>query len=717
MLSLHRPATVAGSPASEPPTGRAAVGRRSDSGRTASYRGGVRISLLGPLAVDGEPGEVVLRAAKERTLLATLALRPGVVVGPDALIDALWGDSPPASARKTLQTYVSNIRRELGPDVIATTASGYRLSVEPDDVDVSRFRSLVRAAEEARARGVEPEAREHLWAAVALWRGDPFAGARPHTGLAAEAVRLQEEYLTALEARLAADLAAGSHGELVAELEKLVREHPFRERLWGHLMLALYRSGRQADALAAYQRARARLGQELGLEPGGELRRLEQAILAHDPTLDLPGPAPAAAGHEPAPARSPVRYAVAPDGVHVAYQVVGDGPIDVLAVPGFVSHLDLWWDAPTDRLVRRLASFSRLILFDKRGMGLSDRPASVDLEHWVADARAVLDATGSDRAVILGISAGAPTAALFAANHPERTRALIMYGGYARFLAGDGYDCGPDRDSVESAIRDMEARWGTGVGLSLYAPSRAADPASRQFWARYQTISASPGAAATFLRALAAVDVRRVLPSIGAPTLVLHAARDQIVPVEAARHASELIPGATLVELDSDIHLIWLSDVVDEITRAIEAFITRAAPVAAVDRVLATVLATSHDDVLVPQIAERWGGRPLGRPGCAAFDGPARAIRCARALVSELGGVGAAVHSGECEPDGDGLRGVAVDVAAELAASARGGEVLVTQTVRDLVVGSPIAVEPRGRRAFRGVPGDWEVFAVTSAGG
>jgi DNA-binding SARP family transcriptional activator/pimeloyl-ACP methyl ester carboxylesterase len=671
----------------------------------------VRISLLGPLTVDGEPGEVVLRAAKERTLLATLALRPGVVVGPDALIDALWGDSPPASARKTLQTYVSNVRRELGPEIITTTASGYSLSVAADDVDVGRFRGLVRAAEEARARGAEPEAREHLREAVALWRGAPFPGAGPRSGLAAEAVRLQEEYLTALEARLAADLAAGCDGELVAELETLVREHPFRERLWGHLMVALYRTGRQADALAAYQRARARLGEDLGLEPGGELRRLEQAILDHDPSLD--GSAtPAPMGHEPAPARSPVRYAVCPDGVHVAYQIVGDGPIDVLALPGFISHLDLWWDAPTDRLVRRLASFSRLILFDKRGMGLSDRPAAVDVEHWMADARAVLDAAGSEQAVIFGISAGAPTAALFAASHPERTRALIMYGGYARFLAGDGYDVGADPDTVESFVGYMEANWGTGAGLSLFAPSRATDPAARQYWARYQTISASPGAAATFLRALAAIDVRHVLPTIAAPTLILHATRDRNVPVEAARHCRELIPGSELVELDSDIHLIWLSDVVDEIAREIGAFIARTEPVIAVDRVLATVLATSLDDGRVRTIAERWGGRPLGWPGCASFDGPARAIRCARAIVSELDGVGAAVHSGECEPEGNALRGIAVDVAGELATAARSGEVLVTQTVRDLVVGSSLELEPRGRRSFRGVPGEWDVFAV-----
>ena len=341
-----------------------------------------------------------------------------------------------------------------------------------------------------------------------------------------------------------------------------------------------------------------------------------------------------------------MRYAVAPDGVHVAYQIVGDGAIDVLAIPGFVSHLDLWWDAPTDRLVRRLASFSRLILFDKRGMGLSDRPAAVDVEHWVADARAVLDAAGSDQAVILGISAGGPTAALFAASHPERTRALIMYGGYARFLAGDGYDLGADRDTVESFVRHMEANWGTGVGLSVLAPSRATDPAARQYWARHQTISASPGAAATFLRALAAIDVRHALPTIGAPTLILHVTRDQNVPVEAARHCRELIPGATLVELDSDIHLIWLSDVVDEITRAIEAFIARTTPVTAVDRVLATVLATAgadpggSDDASCARspnggVGARWGGpdvrRSTVRPGPSGAPAPSWRSWAARA--------------------------------------------------------------------------------------
>ena len=244
------------------------------------------MNLLGPVRVDrSEGGEVLLGAAKERSLLAALALRPGSVMAVDALIDAIWGETAPASARKTLQTYVSNLRRALGPDAVATHPSGYSLRLQPEDTDVGCFRALVREGEQALRAGRAGPAREALAAALSLGRGQALPGVGRHTGLAAEAVRLEEEFLTALETRVEADLAAGSGADLVGELEILVRDHPFRERLWSHLLVALYRSGRQADALAAYQRARRLLRDELGLPPGGELQRLERAILGQDPSL------------------------------------------------------------------------------------------------------------------------------------------------------------------------------------------------------------------------------------------------------------------------------------------------------------------------------------------------------------------------------------------------------------------------------------------------
>ena len=314
----------------------------------------VQVRLLGPIEIDTDSGRsVVLSAAKERSLVAALALAGGASVSTDFLISSLWGEEPPRAARKTLQTYVWNLRHALGAEHVVTEPMGYRLLVTRDEVDVHRFRTLVRDGDQALRDGRVQRARELLAGAVGLRRGEPLTGVAGHTGLAAEATRLEQEYLAAIEARIAADLAGGGHHELVGELEFLVREYPFRERLWGHLMVALYRSGRQADALAAYQRVRELLREELGLEPGGELRRIEAAVLRHE--LGAPGPDLDGIGVDGMSMRpSPVRYARTADGVSVAYQSAGSGPIEILAVPGYIHHLDIWWNAPTDRLVREL---------------------------------------------------------------------------------------------------------------------------------------------------------------------------------------------------------------------------------------------------------------------------------------------------------------------------------------------------------------------------
>lgn len=268
----------------------------------------VRVDLLGPVRVTGDQGETTFNAAKERSLLAALALRPGTVVSADWLVDVLWGDRPPASARKTLQTYISALRRELGADKLRTEAGGYALRMSASDVDVVRFRQLVRTAAETIGRGDSGRARQLLGEAVALVRAEPLSGVSLHADLAGEAVRLKEELISAVEARVEADLGCGGHEAVVAELESLVVEHPYRERLWGQLMLALSRSGRQRDALAAYQRARQVLADELGLEPGGGLRRLESAILAGDHWTLEPRPVGSDDGSaEAVLVRSPVR--------------------------------------------------------------------------------------------------------------------------------------------------------------------------------------------------------------------------------------------------------------------------------------------------------------------------------------------------------------------------------------------------------------------------
>lgn len=516
-------------------------------------------------------------------MLAALALSPGKPVSTESLIAALWGEDPPAGARKTLQTYVWNLRQALGPDVIATEPPGYRLCIAAEDVDVGTFRELVNRGDAALRTGDPTKASALFDEALALWRGEPFGGVASHTGLAGEAVRLHEEYLSALESRMTAHLAAGRHSALVGELESLVREHPFRERLWGYLMLALYRCGRQAEALEAYQRARRLLLEELGLEPGGELRRIEEAILRQDPSAASPvaldarsSPAFAAPGSI---RRSPVQYARSSDGVSVAYQVAGDGPIDILAIPGFVTHLDIWWNAPTEALVRRLTSIGRLISFDKRGMGLSDRPDSVDALKWVDDALAVIDAAGARDVVVLGVSAGTPTAIRLASMHPDRVRALVIFGGGARSVAGPEYPIGHDRQTLESFAENLERKWGSGVAISLYAPSRAKDPHVRDYWARYQQLSASPSAAIRYFWATVETDVTDLLDSIRVPTLVLHPERDVIAPVEWGRYVAEHIEGAEFVPLDSDVDLICVSDVIEDLADHMAGFINRLAPV------------------------------------------------------------------------------------------------------------------------------------------
>lgn len=542
----------------------------------------MRVGLLGPFEAESGGRRIVVGAAKERSLLANLALDAGHVVAADALIHALWGEDPPPAARKTLQTYVWNLRQAFEPERIVTEPLGYALRIASTDVDVGRFRALAKQGYAAMAAGHAVRAAEVLGRAVGLWRGEPFGGLAEHPGLISERARLTEEYLSALESNFAANLAIGRHTELVGELEVLIDQHPFRERLWGYLMVALYRGGRQADALATYQRARRVLLEELGLEPGGELRRVEEAILRQDEILAAPEaskvPTSASAGTPGPIRRSPVRYARSSDGVSVAYQVAGDGPVDILAIPGFVTHLDIWWNAPTDGLVRKLASLGRLISFDKRGMGLSDRPDSVDAMRWVDDALAVLDAAGSTSSVVLGVSAGTPTAIRLAALHPDRVQGLVVFGGGARTIAGPGYEIGHDRATLESFAANLEKRWGSGVAISTYAPSRAQEPHVRAYWARYQQLSASPAAAMRSFWAAVESDVSDLLPSIAAPTLVVHPERDIIAPVEWGRFLAERIPDAEFVGLDSDVDLICVSDVIPELAQHMTAFIDRIAP-------------------------------------------------------------------------------------------------------------------------------------------
>ncbi len=427
--------------------------------------------------------------------------------------------------------------------------------------------------------------------------------------------------------------------------------------------------------------------------------------------------------------------------VNIAYQVVGDGPRDLVLVPGWLSNVEVFWEEPSVvRFLKRLASFSRLILFDKRGTGLSDRVADVpNLETRMDDVRAVLDAVGSSRAALLGYSEGGPMCALFAATYPGRTAALVMIGSYARRIWAPDYPHGVPRqewnDFADSVLHD----WGGPVGLDLRAPSMASDPRFRDWWARNLRQSGSPGTARGVLLMNGEIDVRHVLPAIRVPTLIIHNARERTVPVEAARYLAQHIANARYAELDGIDHLPWVGNP-DAILDEIEEFLTGTRRGAEPDRVLATVLFTDIVDATrraselgdrrwrdlleahhgaVRDELTRFRGRELDTAGdgfLAAFDGPARAVRAAAAIrgsVKRLGlDIRAGLHTGECEILDSKLSGVAVHIGARIAALARGGEVLVSSTVHDLVAGSGLRFEDRGLHVLKGVPGDWRVYAV-----
>ncbi len=435
--------------------------------------------------------------------------------------------------------------------------------------------------------------------------------------------------------------------------------------------------------------------------------------------------------------RPEVRYAESGD-LSIAYCRFGTGPIDVVVVPGFVTHLDLMWDLPIAKQFEERGKYSRVVMFDKRGTGLSDRSMGLgSVEDRMDDIRAVMDAAGLERAALHGVSEGGPMAIMFAATYPERVTALALQGTFARILADADYR-GLPPEFVDGYVDSIEARWGTGEVISTFLQSEpgSVEPATL---ARYERSSCTPRMAAQLMRHNMAIDVREVLPVIDVPTLVLHHTGDPVVPVGRARYLAEHIAGARLVELPGAVHVGPESAAFSPITAE---FLTGERREVEPDRVLATVLFTDivsstrqasalgdaqwrtlldrHDDIARREITAARGRavKSTGDGFLAVFDGPARAVRCAQAMGEAVQGIGleirAGLHTGECELRGDDVAGIAVHLGARIGALAGPGEVLVSSTVRDLTLGSGLEFADRGRHELKGVPGDWQVLAVTA---
>jgi len=429
--------------------------------------------------------------------------------------------------------------------------------------------------------------------------------------------------------------------------------------------------------------------------------------------------------------------------ISIAYQVLGDGPIDLVVVPGWISNIEVFWeDAHVARFFERLSTFTRLILFDKRGTGLSDRSTeAATLEERMDDVRAVLDAAGSSRAALLGYSEGGTMCLLFAATYPGRTEALITIGSYARRLKAADYPFFTTREEGLAAIEAAAADWGGPVWAEIRIPSVAADPIVSRWWAKFLRMSATAEAAAALQRMNLEIDVRHVLPMVQAPTLLIHAKGDRAVPVGASRQMAEAIPSVTLIEIDSGDHLPFY-DKPGEIIEHIQSFLTggttpdlsesRVATLMFTDIVGSTETAITKGDLgfgdllevhhaAVRAELERYRGEEVNTAGdgfLAAFDGPARAIRCAVAIREALAAAGITcrigLHTGECSVRHGALVGIALHIAARVAGSASPGVVLVSQTVKDLVAGSDFKFEDAGRRRLKGLPDEWHLYHVVS---
>ncbi len=432
-----------------------------------------------------------------------------------------------------------------------------------------------------------------------------------------------------------------------------------------------------------------------------------------------------------------VSYARSGD-VHIAYQVTGSGPFDLVLVPGFFSHLEIGWDYPDHAaFLDRLGSFARLIRFDKRGTGLSDRSVGLpDLETRMDDVRAVMDAAGSEQAALFGYSEGGPMSALFAATYPTRTRALVIYGSYARRMRAEDYPWAPTPEERQATADALANDWGENVDLSSMWPG--ADATAAAWFRRMARASLSPSAARDLILMNSKVDVRDVIPAIQCPTLVLHRTGDTDSNVEEGRYIASRVPGARFTELSGDAHVPWAN--MEQVLDPIEEFLTGARPAPPTQRILATILFTDivgstdrlrtvgdaawsrllqrHHETVRRELV-RYGGIEVDTAGDgfhARFDGPARAIRCGIEIRDALRNLGievrAAVHTGEVELAAEGPRGIAVHLAARILSEARSGEVAVSQTTHDLVEGSGIVLTDRGEHELKGIDGRRRIYAV-----
>ena len=519
--------------------------------------------LLGPVDVLVGDRPVPLGSQHARTLLAALAVRAGQIIPAEDLIQALWGDDAPRTARHALHVHASTLRKVLPGDLPVTgRPGGYVLQLGSDQLDADLFDDLAARGRVELASGRALAAAGLLKEALALWRGRALDGVSWERFAETDVRRWEELREATREDLIDAELAAGRHAELIADVEAMVHEQPFRERRWGQLMVALYRAGRQAEALDRYRDVHELLSDELGVLPSPYLRDVQVKILRQDDSLTAAGSGPEL---------PETRFARGPAG-RLAYQVLGDGAVSLIFIPGFGGNVEIRWEEPNlSRLYRRLARSVRLVLMDKRGTGLSDRDSRVPpVEAQVDDVLAVMAESGSERAALFGVMDGGVIALLTAASHPERVRSVATYACFA------AYDLlGPDAGPI---FEMMRAQLDRGVifeeALPLLAPSRVGDVDFSRWLGRYMRMAAGVGGAAALLDRFQQIDIRAVLPNVTAPVLAIHRENDLLVPADNAVYIAEHVRDGRHVILPGSDSVLWAGDV-DEIAAHVERFASR----------------------------------------------------------------------------------------------------------------------------------------------
>ena len=698
---------------------------------------------------------------KDRALIGVLAMRPGMTHTREKLAGLLWSDRGQKQARDSLKHSLTRLRHAflgVSPQPIAADRHSVRFNATSVSIDVAEFERLLQQG-----------STEAILMAVETFRGDllesiSIRDAAFQEWLLLERQKLRrrlEEALTSLLAKLMATRNYENAGEVA---RRLIQFDPLQEVAYRALMQILSGQGQKAQALKLFRELNDRLHRDLGVKPELETAKLHEAIRHRGPTAPANILRPPTTGLETltdgpvvresratkppiveesiTDSRAPAKTQYTKSGdVSIAYQVSGEGPTDLVYVQGWVSHLEYAWESPDyARFIKRLASISRLIRFDRRGVGLSDRDDGPwTLEQRVDDIRAVLDAAGSEKATLLGSSEGGHMSLMFAATHPERISGLILHGCYAREAWAPDYRFGFTQQFHDASLAELERDWGGPFQLDLCAPSIVSNEAASAWMGAYLRHSASLSAAKAALRLSYSLDVRNLLPSTHVPTLVLHRSGDRWVPVENGRYLAAHIPGCRFVELPGIDHAMWWGQQ-EPLFREIEQFLVGVVDTAPTDRVLMTILVIDVMDptvkpsavagalwadharqtgAIVQRELQIFGGEEIGTTGnqyMLAFKGPTRGIQCARAIIHDLDDLGlhprVGLHTGECERRGGIVSGVALSVAKGIAAKASSNSILVSSTVKDLVIGSGLKFDNQGTYSLQGISGDWSLHRV-----